>query len=100
METGARRVQTGAAVIDRAGTVMGHVTSCVSLSERQVGLALVNKPTIDPGTALSLMNPPRVNQPAMIMGELKPGDRVTPPISGIVLPRFMARRTMPRVGEE
>ena len=100
VEAGARRVQTGAAVLDRAGTVMGHVTSCVSLGEFQIGLALVNKLTIDQGTALSLINPPRGNQPATLSGELQLGDRTTLPIPGIVLPRFMARGTMPQAGEE
>lgn len=100
VEAGARRVQTGASALDRTGTVIGHVTSCVSLGELQVGLALVNKPTIDPGTALSLINPPREGQPVAILGELQLGDRITPSISGTVLPRFMARGTMPQTGEE
>ncbi len=100
VQTGARRVQTGAAVLDRAGIVIGHVTSCVSLGELQIGLALVNKLTIDPGIAISLMNPPRANQPASASGELQLGDRITPPISGTVLPRFMARETLPQTGEE
>jgi len=100
VQTGARRVQTGAAVLDRAGTVIGHVTSCVSLGELQIGLALVNKLTIDPGIAISLMNPPRANQPAPASGELQLGDRIMPPIPGTVLPRFMARETLPQTGEE
>lgn len=100
VEAGARRVQTGAAVLNRAGTVIGHVTSCASLGDIQTGLALVNKLTIDPDTVLSLINPPRGNQPVTISGELQLGDRTTLPISGIVLPRFMARGTVPQAGEE
>lgn len=100
VDAGARRVQIGASVLDRTGTVIGHVTSCVSLGELQVGLALVNKLTIDPGTTLSLINPPRESQSATVLGELQLGDRITPPISGTVLPRFMARGTMPQTGEE
>ena len=97
---GARRVQTGAAVLDQAGIVIGHVTSCVSLNEFQIGLALVNKLTIDPDIAMSLVNPPRGNQPITVSGELQLGDRITPAISGIVLPRFMARGMMPQAGDE
>jgi len=100
VNAGERRVQTGAAVLDRVGTVIGHVTSCVSLGERQIGLALVNKLTIDPGTVLSMMNPPRGNQSSTVMGELQLGDRITPPISATVLPRFMARGMLPQAGEE
>jgi glycine hydroxymethyltransferase len=100
VDSGSRRVQPGAAVLDRAGTVFGHATSCVSLGELQIGLALINKLAIDPGTVLSLVNPPRGNQPVAAAGELRLGDRITPPISGIALPRFMARETMPQTGEE
>jgi len=85
VDAGARRVQPGAATLDRAGTVIGHVTSCVSLGESQIGLALVSKLAIDPGTALTLM---------------QLGDRLTPPITGTVLPRLMARGIMPQAGEE
>ena len=100
VEAGARRVQTGAAVLDRADTVIGQVTSCVSLGDFQIGLALVNKLTIDPGTATSLINPPRANQPDTLWGELQLGDRITSPIPGIVLPRFMARGMVPQAAEE
>ena len=100
VEGGARRVQMGAAVLDRVGTVIGYVTSSVSLGDIQIGLALVNKLIIDQGTILSLINPPRGDQPASVLGKLQLGDRTTPPISGIVLPRFMARGTMPQAGEE
>jgi len=100
VDAGARRVQTGAAVLDRADTVIGQVTSCVSVGEFQIGLALVNKLTIDPGTATSFINPPRANQPAAALSKLQLGDRITSPISGIVLPRFMAREMMPPAAEE
>jgi len=100
VEAGARRVQMGAAVLNQAGTVVGHVTSCASLGESQIGLAVVNKLIIDPGTVLSLINPPREDQPATASDELQLGDRITPPVSGIVLPRFMAREMMPQAGEE
>jgi len=99
VDAGARRVQTGAAVLDRAGTVMGHVTSCVSLSDLQVGLALVNQLDVEIGTPLTLMNPPRGNH-AAASGELQLGDRITLPITGTVLSRFKTRGLMPKAGDE
>jgi len=100
VDVGARRVQAGAAVLDRAGTVIGHVTSCVSLSEIQVGLALINQLAVDPGTSLALINPPRGKQSTTISGGLQLGDRITPPIAGTVLSRFRARELMPKTGDE
>ena len=100
VDAGARRVQIGAAALDRTGTVIGYVTSCVSLGDIQIGLALVDKITISPSTSLTLVNPPREAQVAAPSGELKLGDRITPPIPGLVLPRFMARETMPQTTEE
>jgi len=97
---GARRVQAGGAVLDRAGTVIGRVTSCVSLGDVQIGLALVNEPFIAPNTALTLINPSRGGQGTLISGELQLGDRLTPPIAGTVLPRFMARGIPRQASEE
>ena len=100
VDAGARRVQTGAAVLDRSGTVIGHVTSCVSLSDLQVGLALISQLTMDPGTPLSLINPPRGKQSTSISGELQLGDRITAPIAGTVLTRFRERDVLPKTGDE
>jgi len=100
IEAGARRVQAGAAVLDRAGTVIGHVTSCVSLSDVQVGLALVNQLATEPGTTLALINPPRGQQTATLSEELQLGDRMTLPIAGTVLPRFRARGLIARTEDE
>ena len=86
-------------MIDRSGTVIGHVTSCVSLGEHQIGLGLVNKMDLPEGTAIGLINPPRGNS-APAPTELQVGDRMTPPITGGILSRFMARGTNPQVGEE
>ena len=98
---GARRVQIGAAVIDRTGTVFGHVTSCVSLGDVQIGLALVNKLSVEPTTPITVMNPPRAKQPAPTASDhLQMGDRVPMAIPGIVLSRFMPRAKLPQVGEE
>ena len=100
VDAGARRVQTGATVLDRAGTVIGHVTSCVSLSEEQIGLALVNQLTLEAGTSLTLINPPRGEQAPAVSGELQLGDRVTPSIVGTVLPRFKTRELVLKAGDE
>jgi len=100
VDAGARRVQAGAAVLDRAGTVIGHVTSCVSLSEIQIGLALVNQLAVAVGTSLSLINPPRGGQSPVASATLQLGDRITPPIAGTVLTRFKTRGLMPKTGDE
>ena len=99
VDPGARRVQPGGAVIDRSGTVIGHVTSCVSLGENQIGLGLVNKMDLSAGTDVGLINPPRGNA-AVVKTDLQIGDRMTPPIAGRILSRFMARGTNPQAGEE
>jgi glycine hydroxymethyltransferase len=99
VDAGARRVQAGAAVLDRVGTVIGKVTSCVSLSETQVGLALVNKLSLTAGEPLSLINPPRKGQ-SQTPAPLQLGDRITPPIAGTVLSRFRMRELMPKAGDE
>ncbi len=99
-DASARRVQAGAAVLDRTGTVVGHVTSCVSLSNAQIGLALVNQMTISPETPIQLLNPPRGNQSATVPGQLQLGDRVAPSIAGTVLPRFRARQPLARAEDE
>lgn len=101
IDKGARRVSEHAAVLDRAGTVIGQVTSCVSLGETQIGLALVDRTVVEPDTMLLLLNPPRDGKASPPVGMLSPGDRITPPIGGKVLPRFMARDvTMPAAGDE
>mgnify|MGYP005839164705 CR=1 FL=1 len=99
VDAGARRVQAGAAVLDRAGTVIGKVTSCVSLGEVQVGLALIGKLSMADGTSLTLINPPRKGQSQAAAG-LRLGDRITPPIAGTVLSRFRTRGLMPKTGDE
>jgi hypothetical protein len=95
-----RRVQDGAAVLDRGGTVIGHVTSCISLGEHQIGLALVHKLTRPVGTALCFLNPSRGNQLSASSENLKLGDRIPQTIPGTVLTRFMPRAELPQAGEE
>ena len=100
IEAGSRRVQDGAAVLDRGGTVIGHVTSCVSLGEHQIGLALVHKLALPVDTTLSFLNPSRGNQLSASSENLKLGDRIPQTIPGTVLARFMPRAELPQAGEE
>ena len=100
VDAGSRRVQNEAAVLDRNGTVIGHVTSCVSLGELQVGLALVSKLNLPADTAIHLLNPSRGSQTAKASGDLQMGDRVPQAIPGTVLSRFMPRAVQPQGGEE
>lgn len=84
---GARPVRAGAAVIDRNGGYLGRVTSCVALDDRQVGLALLEKRGVAPGTQIGLVNPPRVETVKPVT-ELASGDHVAVPITGAIIRRF------------
>jgi len=90
-EVGARRVQDGATVLNRNGAVIGRVTSCVSLGDRQVGLALLEGVRLEPDTSISLLNPPAERTAGKAMGALGIGDRVPPRVRATVLPRLLAQ---------
>ena len=100
VDPGARPVREGAAVLDRSGTVLGRVTSCVSLGEQQIGLALLERRGVAVGTAISILNPSRSGTVERPKNELKPGERVTVPVRGVIAPRFMARIAVPQDGGE
>ncbi len=95
VEAGARPVRTGAAVLDRNGGFLGRVTSCVSLGETQVGLALLDRRGIEPETPVSLLNPARDDSPPKSPADLRRGDRMPIPARGEILPRFLATETAP-----
>ncbi len=97
-EPGARRVQEGGTVLDRNGSVIGRVTSCVSLGETQIGLALLERAAPEPGTAIGLLNPPSGETAGKAMTELRIGDRVPPLVRATVLPRLLAQETTPESG--
>jgi hypothetical protein len=98
---GARPIHPDAAVIDRNGVYLGRVTSCVSLGNVQVGMAIVEKTGIKPGTLVTIMNPPRgKDEAAKPSKDLAPGDRVAVPTPAVILPRFPAKTAMPEVGGE
>ncbi len=84
---GARPVRAGAAVVDKNGVYLGRVTSCVALDDRQVGLALLEKRGLEPGTRIGLINPPRTESIKSVT-ELAKGDRVAVPIAGEIIDRF------------
>ena len=97
-ESGTRPVREEAVVLDRGGTVLGHVTSCVSLGETQIGLALVNRRGLPERTPIFTLNPPRSEREEGPPRDLQAGDRVTVPVRGKVEPRFMPRVAMPQTG--
>ena len=90
-EPGARRVQHEATVQDRSGTIIGRVTSCVSLGQTQVGLALIDRPTLEPGSAITLLNPATGRAAESRLPDLGTGDRLPPVIRGVVLSRLRDR---------
>ena len=97
---GARPVHAGAAVIDRTGSYLGRVTSCVSLGEIQVGMTIVEQLGTPPGTQITIMNPPRgKDESGKTSKEWVPGDRVAVPIPAVILPRFPEKDTVPEAGE-
>ena len=84
VEAGSRPVRDGALVLDRNGTVLGWVTSCVSLGESQVGLALLERRGLMEGTQILLL-PPRPAE------HLSAGSRVPVAGAGKLVSRFQAR---------
>ena len=91
---GTRPIHSGAAVIDRNGLYLGRVTSCVSLGETQVGLALLEKLDVIPGTPITLLNPPR-SEGAKTVTDLEAGDRVAIPVPGMIVSRFPEKAALP-----
>ena len=96
----ARPVRGEAAVLDRNGAYLGRVTSCVSLGDRQVGLAILERRGLAPGTEIELVNPPRAESPKPVSA-LEPGDRLPVPIPGTIIDRFpdWAAKGRPGTGE-
>ncbi len=91
VDAGARPVRDGALVLDRNGTVLGWVTSCVSLGEAQVGLALLERQGLAEGTPILLApsSRPETGGPAAV------GSRLPVMSSGRIASRFQARSLPP-----
>ena len=94
IEPGQRPVRAGTPVVDKSGTVVGKVTSCVVLEEGQVGMALVPRELAQPETPLGFVVSPGAGE------ELKPGTRLPLVLWGKVIPRFLRREALPAPGEE
>jgi glycine hydroxymethyltransferase len=92
VDAGSRPVRDGALVLDRNGTVLGRVTSCVSLGETQVGLALLERRGLGPGTPILLLPAPRAGDAA---GAPVAGSRVAVPSVGRIVSRFQMKSPPP-----
>ncbi len=93
VNAGARPVREGALVLDRNGTILGHVTSCVSLGEAQIGLALLERRGLDAGTPILLLPAPRPG--ASPQSAAAVGDRLPVASLGRIVSRFQARSLPP-----
>ena len=99
VESEARPVRAGAAVVDKNGVVIGRVTSAVSLGRSQVGMAVVERRGLRGGSGIILLNQVR-GEAGRPTPELKNGDRVAIPIPAEVALRFPARMPLPEGGGE
>jgi glycine hydroxymethyltransferase len=89
-ERGARALRGGEAVANRRGKVVGAVTSCALVGDRQIGMVLVSERYAEEGTDLFIY--PKSGK-AVIKSpqQLGVGDTVPIPIHAAVLPRFPER---------
>ncbi len=92
VDAGSRPVRDGALVLDRNGTVLGKVTSCVSLGEAQVGLALAERRGLEPGTPILLLPAPRAGD---AVAAPVAGSRVAVPGVGRIMKRFQMKSLPP-----
>jgi glycine hydroxymethyltransferase len=90
VDAGARPVRDGALVLDRNGTVLGYVTSCVSLSETQTGLALLERRGLEVGTPILLLPKPRAGSAPL---SVDVGTRQPVASPGRVVSRFWVQST-------
>ncbi|MBN1642924.1 MAG: glycine cleavage system aminomethyltransferase GcvT [Anaerolineae bacterium] len=89
-ERGVRAVrggEHGEPVVNRRGRVIGRVTSCAVIGERQIGLALVEDRYTDAGTELYIY-PEARRAAAKTPDAFEVGDTVALPVQATVLPRF------------
>ena len=87
---GGRMVKAGSPVLDKAGKTIGVVTSAAKVGKRQIGLALVEKRTRAPRTAIAVYALPRPEKvPAgKSVLDLEVGDRVAMHEDAEILRRF------------
>ena len=94
VKPGARPIRAGPGVVDRTGRLIGRVTSCVSLEDGQVGMALLWRRGTPVGTPLGFL------LGELPQGETRIGTRLPLLVWGEVVPRFPKQEALPRVGEE
>jgi glycine hydroxymethyltransferase len=98
-QSGSRPVRQGAAVVEKNGSYIGRVTSCVSLGDKQVGLALSEKRGLAAGFSIELINPPR-DDSGKPVGKLEFGDKVAVGIDAVIVTRFLEKNVLPEPGGE
>jgi glycine hydroxymethyltransferase len=94
IEPGQRPVRAGTPVVDKSGTVVGKVTSCVVLEEGQGGDGPGSPGLSTAGNAFGIRDQLRN------FGEPKIGARLPLILWGKVVPRFLRKETLPAPGEE
>jgi len=100
VEAGGRPIRAGTVILDRNGAFLGRATSCVSTGDQQVGLGLLNRRGIEPGTPILLLASSRGEPSAKDVSQLRPGDRVATQSRGEILPRFPTQGEMPEPGTD
>jgi glycine hydroxymethyltransferase len=93
---GERPVRAGAPVVDKAGQVLGWVTSCAALESGQVGMALLSARGVAEGTPLGFVLGAERGLPTTI----EPGARFPTQVWGEVVSRFLKRDGLPMAGED
>ena len=91
-ERGARALRGGEPAVNRRGRVIGTVTSCTLVGDRQIGMALIDGRYAEPGTEL-LIYPQTRGAVCKSPQELELGDTVALAIDAVVLSRFPERGT-------
>jgi glycine cleavage system T protein len=81
----------GEPVVNRRGKVIGAVTSCTLVGDRQLGMALVDRRYTEPGSELFIY-PESRRAVSKVPAEFEPGDTVALPVRAVVLPRFPAEQ--------
>jgi glycine hydroxymethyltransferase len=92
-ERGARALrggEHGEPVVSTRGRVIGSVTSCALVGDRQVGMAIVEERYAEPGTDL-LIYPVSQKGIAKAPQAFEVGDAIAVPVRAEVLPRFPGR---------
>jgi len=89
-QSGARALrggEHGEPVVSKRGKMIGTVTSCTLVGDRQIGLALVNERYTEPETELYVY--PQVRKAvSKAPQDFEIGDTTATPVRAVVLPRF------------